>query len=335
LLEEMHARAPDHPGLYHYTIHAYDNPALADRAERVAAGYDRLAPEVPHALHMPSHIFVRQGNWPGTIAWNERSAAAALAQPVGDLTSRHHAHALDYLAYAYLQRGEDEAARGVRDRLLAVTAYQPGLPTAYALAATPARYALEREQWADAAALTPRAGAPIAWEQFAAAESITYFARGIGSARSGDAAGAGAAIAELDRLHGVLAGSEPYWATLADAQRKSVAAWVAFGAGDHERALGLMREAADLEDSLDKAPVTPGAVLPARELLGDMLLAAGRPDEARAAYEAALAISPNRLRSLAGAARAARATDDAAGAAAYSERLAEIVAPKAERPGEL
>ncbi len=333
LLERLHAGAPDHPGLYHYTIHAYDNPALAERAERVAAGYDRLAPEVPHALHMPSHIFVRRGDWPGTIRWNERSAAAALAQPVGGVTSSHYAHAVDYLAYAHLQRGEDDAARGAVDRMLAIPSIQPALAVAYAFAAAPARHALERDAWAEAAALPVRAGAPLPWERFAMAESITHFARGIGAARSGDDAGAAAALAELDRLHAVLAANEPYWATLTDAQRKSVAAWRTFAAGDRDAALALMQQAADSEDSVDKHPVTPGAVLPARELLGDMLMEMGRHAEARAAYDAALAISPNRLRSLRGAALAAAAAGDEAAAAGYATRLADVVVPGAEREG--
>jgi Tfp pilus assembly protein PilF len=333
LLEELHATHPDHPGLYHYTIHAYDNPALADRAERVAAGYDRLAPEVPHALHMPSHIFVRRGDWPGTIHWNERSAAAALEQPVGGVTSSHYAHAVDYLAYAFLQRGEDAAARDVVERMLAVPNIQPVLAAAYSFAAAPARDALEREQWSEAAALTPRAGAALPWERFAMAESITYFARGLGAARSGDVAGAAAAIAELDRIHATLAAGEPYWATLTDAHRKAVAAWRTFNAGDRVAAVSLMREAADLEDSVDKHPVTPGAVLPARELLGDMLMEVGQPADARAAYDAALATSPNRLRSLRGAALAAAAAGNADGAAGYAARLAAVIAPGATRDG--
>jgi len=332
LLEELHHRAPDHPGLYHYTIHAYDNPVLADRAEAVAAGYDRLAPNVPHALHMPSHIFVRQGAWPETIRWNERSAAAALEQPVGGATSMHFAHALDYLVYAHLQRGDDDAARGVVERLMEVADLAPALAAAYALAATPARYALEREAWEEAAALQPRAGAPQPWERFGGAESISWFARGLGAARAGDDAGAGAAIAELDRIHSALS-AEPYWATLTDAHRKSVAAWRAFSADDRERALALMTEAADLEDSVDKHPVTPGAVLPARELLGDMLMELDRPADARAGYEAALTVSPNRLRSLRGAALAAAEAGDPTGARRYAEQLFAILADGANRDG--
>jgi tetratricopeptide (TPR) repeat protein len=217
--------------------------------------------------------------------------------------------------------------------MLAVTEIQPVLAVAYSFASAPARLALEREQWSEAAALSPHAGAPLPWERFAMAESITYFARGLGAAMSGDAAGAAAAVAELDRLHAALATPEPYWATLTDAQRKAVAAWAAYRAGDHERGLALMAEAADIEDSVDKHPVTPGAVLPARELLGDMLMEAGRPAEARAAYEAALVISPNRLRSLRGAALAAEAAGDHAGARAHATQLLEIVGPGAQRAG--
>lgn len=332
LLEGLLAGAPAHPGLFHYTIHAYDNPALADRAVAVARAYDRIAPDVPHALHMPSHIFVRQGLWPDAIAWNERSAEAALRQPVGDATSMHYAHALDYLAYGHLQRGEDESARGAVERMGAVRDFQPTFVSAYALAATPARYALERDRWAEAAALPVRPGA-LQWDRYPGAEAITHFARGLGAARSGDPEGARASIRDLDRLHArMLDGGETYWTVLADAQRKGVAAWVAVGEGDHDEALALMREAADLEDSVDKHPVTPGAVLPARELLGDMLLVAGRSEEALAAYRVSLETSPNRARSLYGAARAAAGAGDARTSRGYYEQLVAVAAHEAGRP---
>lgn len=329
LLEDLHARAPQHPGLFHYTIHAYDNPALADRAVAVARAYDAVAPDVPHALHMPSHIFVRQGLWPDAIAWNERSAEAALRQPVGDATSTHYAHALDYLAYGHLQRGEDEAAREATELILAVDDFQPTFITAYALAATPARYPLERERWTEAAALPTRRGT-LAWDRYPAAETITHFARGLGAARTGDGDAARASIRALDSLHARMTDAgEAYWTVLADAQRKAVAAWLAYGEGNREQALTLMREAADAEDSMDKHPVTPGAVLPARELLADMLLLMDRPEEALAAYRASLEISPNRSRSLVGAARAAERAGDARTARSYYEQVVAVAAPDA------
>lgn len=334
LLEGLHAKTPEHPGLFHYTIHAYDNPALADRALAVARGYDRIAPDVPHALHMPSHIFVRLGHWSDAADWNGRSAAAALRQPVGTATSMHYAHALDYMIYAHLQQGLDERARDVLAQMQAVDNFQPSLATAYAIAAVQARYPLEREQWADAAAIPVPSHAAFPWEKYPGAESIVFFARGIGAARSGDAPGARDAIQSLDTLHGRMVESgETYWAVLADAQRKAVAAWLALAEGDSAQALGLMREAADLEDSVDKHPVTPGPVLPARELLGDLLLLSDRPAEALAAYEAALATSPNRFRSLYGAAHAAERTGDEEKAQDYYGRLVDVASSaEGERP---
>lgn len=327
LLEELHAAHPEHPGLFHYTIHAYDNPALADRALAVAQDYDDLAPNVPHALHMPSHIFVRLGHWPDAIDWNRRSAAAALHQPVGGMTSMHYAHALDYLAYAYLQQGQDEKAKEVHADLMKVSNFQPTFATAYAIAAVQARPALERTRWDEAAALPVRTHGAFPWDRFPGAESITHFGRGLGAARAGNADAARAAIAELDALHDRMTESgETYWATLADAQRSAIAAWIAYESGAEQTAIERMRQAADLEDSVDKHPVTPGAVLPARELLGDMLLAMDRPEEALAAYDAALRISPNRLNSLYGAARAAEQTGDHQRARDLYARIAEQTA---------
>jgi tetratricopeptide (TPR) repeat protein len=325
LLEKLHAKAPEHPGLFHYIIHAYDNPMLADRALVVARGYDKIAPDVPHALHMPSHIFVRLGLWPDAIAWNVRSAAAALRQPVGDATSLHYAHALDYLIYAYLQRSQDGKAQEVLEKMNAVANFQPSFITAYAIAAVQARYPLERGRWAEAAALPLRTHGSFPWGKYPGAESITYFARGIGAARSGDTEGARQAIEALEKLHAQMVQSgESYWAVHADAQRKSVAAWLAFSGDDKKQALKLMREAADLEDSVDKHPVTPSAVLPARELLGDMLLSLKRSAEAIRAYEASLRISPNRFNSLYGAGRAAELAGDKQKANTYYMRLVEI-----------
>lgn len=327
LLEELHATHPEHPGLFHYTIHAYDNPALADRAATAAQDYDDLAPSVPHALHMPSHIFVRLGHWPETIDWNRRSAAAALRQPVNGMTSMHYAHALDYLAYAYLQQGQDEKAKDVHADLMDVSNFQPTFATAYAIAAVQARPSLERGEWGEAASLPVRTHGAFPWDRFPGAEAITHFARGLGAARAGNADAARSAIAELDALHARMTESgETYWATLADAQRTAVAAWIAFEAGAAETALERMRTAAELEDSVDKHPVTPGAVLPARELLGDVLLALDRPEEALEAYEAALRISPNRLNSLYGAARAAEQLGDHERARDLYARIAEQTA---------
>lgn len=331
LLEELRDRAPEHPGLFHYTIHASDNPALAARAEEVARAYDKLAPAVPHALHMPSHIFVRLGLWPEIIDWNRRSAAAALEQSPPDATSLHYAHAIDYLAYAYLQTGRDGDAREALAGLREHGPYQRHLASAYTLAAGPARLVLERHAWEEAAALEPRVPEGFPWDDYPHAESITRFARGLGAARSGALDDAREAVERLGELHERLAESEPYWATLTRVQRTAVSAWIAWSEGDRDEALRLMREAADLEDSVDKHPITPGEVVPARELLGEMLLLAGRGDEALEAFEAALAISPRRLNALSGVGRAAEMAGEDAAAASYYERASSVL--EADAPG--
>lgn len=325
LLEELHARAPEHPGLFHYIIHSYDNPMLAERAVEVARAYDKIAPEVPHALHMPSHIFVRQGLWPDVIDWNNRSAAAALRQPVGDMTSMHYAHALDYLMYAYLQRGEDAKAKTVLGKINSVGNLQQSFGAAYAVAAMQARHPLERNAWTKSATVPLPVDITFPLENYPAAVSILHYARGLGAARSGDTDGARAALESLDKLHAALADAgEGYWAVLTDAQRTTVAAWLAYADDDKDRALALMREAADKEDSVDKHPVTPGHVLPARELLGDMLSELGQPAEALKAYEASLELSANRFNSLFGAGLAAERSGDKQLARRYYTKLVEL-----------
>jgi tetratricopeptide (TPR) repeat protein len=306
LLEALYERAPEHPGLFHYIIHAYDNPVLADKGVAFAHGYDKLAPNVPHALHMPSHIFVRIGEWDETIDWNRRSADAALEQPVGIMTSMHHAHALDYMMYAYLQQGRDKHAREVLDELNIAKNYQPGV-AAYNITAAQARYPLERRQWEEAAKLPLRVHSEFPWDDYPEFEAITWWARGLGAARSGNSRSAREAVKELKNLHErTLQKGEEYWALLVDVQRQTVEAWILQEEGKHEEALAMMRKAADQEDSVDKHPVTPSAVLPARELLGDMFLLQEKSEEALAAYRKALNVSPNRFNSLYGAGMAAK-----------------------------
>ncbi|MHC2992966.1 hypothetical protein OB13_15785 [Pontibacter sp. HJ8] len=326
-LEKLHAKSPDHPGLFHYIIHAYDNPALAQKALKVSKEYERIAPDVPHALHMPSHIFVRLGHWPDAIDWNIRSADAAMRQSAGKETSMHYAHALDYMAYGYLQQGQDKKAQEVLNKMRAVTTYQPAFAAAYALAAVPARYALERGKWAEAAQLPVRSPETFAWDKYPGAEALTHFARGIGAARSGNPTVAEESIMALEKLKAQLtSGGDTYWAAQAEAQQKAVEAWLAYQQGNKDKALALMREAADQEDALDKHPVTPGAVLPARELLGDMLLLTGKPAEAAEAYEASLQVSPGRFNSLYGAARSAEQAKDKLKAKSYYTVLLENTA---------
>jgi tetratricopeptide (TPR) repeat protein len=335
LLESLYKRAPEHPGLFHYIIHAYDNPVLAEKGIAFAHGYDKLAPNVPHALHMPSHIFVRIGEWDETIDWNRRSADAALEQPVGNMTSMHHAHALDYMMYAYLQQGRDKHAREVLDELNITKNYQPGV-AAYNITAAQARYPLERRQWEKAAKLPLRVHSEFPWDDYPEFEAITWWARGLGSARTGNRKAAREAVKGLKNLQErTLQKGEDYWALLVDVQRITVEAWILQEQGRYEEALAMMRKAADHEDSVDKHPVTPSAVLPARELLGDMLLLQEKPEEALAAYRKALDVSPNRFNSLYGAGMAAKMSGNTELAKEYFTALHSITVPEESPRAEL
>jgi len=311
ILEKINREAPKHPAGYHYLIHAYDNPLLAEKALEAARGYGSIAPEVPHALHMPTHIFVRLGLWDEVIDWNTRSAEAAWNQPVGEATSLHFAHAIDYLVYGYMQHGNETKAVESLKILLDVETFQDSFASAYAIAAAQARIPMEQENWQQAADLPLRHHTTFPWDNYSWYEAITHFSKGVGAARNGDPDAARDSLAELEKCYQKTTDAkQDYWAVLVDSQRNSVGAWVAFADGDKEQAVALMTKSADLEDSVDKHPVTPGAVLPARELLGDMLMELERYEEARLAYESALAISANRLRSLYGAGRAAEMAGD-------------------------
>lgn len=325
LLENLRVKAPMHPGLFHYTIHAYDNPLLADRAMEVAKGYDKIAPEAPHAQHMPSHIFVRMGLWSLSAEWNQRSAEAAKKQSKPGELSLHYIHAMDYLIYAYLQKVQDQKALDTLVTVNNVEKYQDSFASAYGIAAAQARYSLELRQWEKAANLKLRTHSTFPWDKYPGFEAITHFARGLGAGRSNDITKARASIKELDRLYGLTKkAGQDYWAVLVDSQRNTVAAWAAYSEGMTDNALQLMKKAADLEDSVDKHPVTPGAVLPARELLGDMLVLADKYEEAIDAYETSLLISPNRFNSLYGAGYAAESAGDTPKAKFYYTKLIEL-----------
>ena len=246
---------------------------------------------------------------------------------MGDETSLHYFHALDYLAYAYLQGAQDGHAEDVLEELRAVRPpYQAHLASAYTFAAVPARLALERQLWATAAELEPRQPVEYPWDTAASSEAITYFARALGAARSGHVEQARSDVETLSALHDRIAAASPYWAAQVEIQRLSALAWLQLAEGESDVALATMRNAADLEAGTEKHPVTPGEVLPARELLADMLLELDRPAEARAAYEAALERSPNRFNSLYGAGRAAELAGDAAGATKHYRTLLEVAA---------
>ena len=301
LLAKLIEISPSHPGAIHYTIHAYDNPPLANLAINAARAYDKIAPDVPHSLHMPSHIFIRLGMWSDAVSWNIRSAKAALKYPTSGETSLHYAHAIDYLIYGYLQLGEVDKAKLVLGQTESHHPIQAVFPTAYAFAAMPARIALEQKKWQQASQIKIQQPSYIAWQKFPQVEAITYYARGLGAARSGDLKLAQLNVKVLNNLYDETKIISPgYWAPLVDAQRRAVNAWISFGMGQKEQALIQLRQAADIEDSIDKDPVTPGAVLPARELLADMLLLNGNYYDALAAYKSTLAISPNRLNSISG-----------------------------------
>lgn len=304
-MDALRQKAPLHPAGYHYAIHAYDHPALADRALETARGYDKIAPEVPHALHMPSHIFTRLGLWEESAAWNARSAAAVLSQAGEDVIVDHYPHAIDYAVYAHLQAGDTAAAEALLIEMSEHLNLENTFGTAYAAAAAPSRIPLEQDDWAAAAQL-PRDLLPtVKWERYPQAVAIRWFAIGLGAARSGDEATAREALDELGKIGAVLEERKIYyWLALLSAQTKSIEAWLAFAEGDAETAIMLMQEAADVEDRAGKAPVTPGHALPTRELLGDLLLAANDKAGATTAYEAALATSPNRRRSMLGLAKA-------------------------------
>ena len=332
ILEQLVARYPDHPGLAHYIIHTYDVPALADRALAAARRYAEIAPEVPHAQHMPSHTFTRLGYWQDSIEANTRSADIAKREKA----TAEELHAMDYQVYAYLQTGQDSRARQLLETLPevasrfdpeAIGSAAPGSAGVFALAAIPARYALERSEWADAAKLEPRPS------KFPYTEALTYFARALGAARVADAATVRGSIDALQRIQRQLADAkEVYWAEQAEIQRRSASAWLAFAEHRDADALAEMRAAATMEDGTEKSAVTPGPLAPARELLGEMLLLLKQPAAARTEFEATLKKEPNRFRALYGAAQAASLAGDRAAAQRYYDRLLKIC-ERADRPG--
>ena len=239
---------PLHPGAIHYSIHAYDNPILAQLGAKPARAYDKIAPDVPHALHMPTHIFVRLGEWDDVIRWNGRSAKSALKYPTNGATSFHYVHALDYLVYGELQMGRGELASQAAGDIEQYHPIQNSFPAAYAIATIPARIHLEQKNWQMAGQLDIRKPDYFNWDKFPQVEAITYFSRGIGNARSGKLAAAEKDLATLDSLHASTKTISPnYWAMLVDAQRKSVKAWLHYAQGEKQKALALLTEAANLE----------------------------------------------------------------------------------------
>jgi len=307
ILEKLFEEEPDHPGLAHYIIHTYDVPALADHALAAARRYAEIAPDAPHALHMPSHTFTRTGYWQDSIRSNV--AAASSAKREGQ--TAEELHASDYETYAYLQTGQDDAARKILDSLPEIESrFDPkvviggaGGPSVgyFALAAIPARCALERGDWKQAMQLVPRS------TPFPYTEAMTWFAHGLGAARLGQSKAAYEAAEFLKQIREQLVkANENYWALQVEIQEVEIEAWAKMAAGKKEAALQQMESAAKLEDGTDKSAITPGPLAPARELLGEMLMAANQPSAALAQFEATLKKEPGRFRSLYGAGKAAQ-----------------------------
>jgi tetratricopeptide (TPR) repeat protein len=312
ILEDEFKKYPDHPGVAHYLIHSYDAPPIADKGLTAARRYATIAPDAPHALHMPSHIFTRVGSWQESAATNARSREVAKAGNEPDEAY----HASDYMVYADLQLARDAEARRAIDEAMKVGGASSRFVAPYAIAAMPARYAFERGAWQDAAKLQPTGST------YPFVESITYFARSVGAARSGDLAAARKDAEQLESFHkALLAAKNTYWATEVEIQRLAATGWIALGEGKSEEALKFMRAAADLEDSNEKHIVTPGRIVPARELLGEMLLEVKQPDAALKEFEASQRREPNRFRNYLGSARAAEMAGDRVKAAGYYQKL--------------
>lgn len=332
ILNKVLAKNPDHPGVAHYLIHSFDYPSLAELALPAARRYASIAPDSAHAQHMPSHIFTRLGLWDEAISSNR--AAEAAAQSYAKSSGMPGAwdqqlHAMDYLAYAYLQSGRDAEAGQILDELKTISQADPPTRTvAYAVTAIPARLALERGQWREAASLELPANlkslSALANHKWAAAH--IHFARAVGAARSGDTGLARAEVAKLAAIEqGLTIGPGEYdWRKQVSIEREIAEGWAAHAGGKDDEAVRLMRIAADLDDATEKNPVTPGSVLPAREQLGELLLALGRPGEALKEYEASLQRAPRRLAGLYGAAQSARLAGDQVKAGRYFAELVKM-----------
>jgi hypothetical protein len=322
ILRPQFAKHPDHPGVAHYLIHSNDYPAVADKGLTAAMCYADIAPVAPHALHMPSHIFTRVGLWQQSAATNQRSIVAARA--ANGITDQLHAY--DYMVYADLQMGRDQEARRIVDQVNLLV--EQNRAADYARSAIPARYAVERGMWQEAARLSDPDPS-----KFPFTSAIRIFARALGAARSGDPDAADRDAGRLRDIGATLkATKDEYWSAEVEVQQLGAEAWVAYAKGDHEQAIVLMRAAADKEDLSEKSSVSPGRLVPARELLGDMLLDSGRPADALAEYQASQTRDPRRFRGVWGAAQAAARAGDGSKARIYYVQLVEIAGDGDPRP---
>ncbi|HEU4506740.1 MAG TPA: hypothetical protein VFR78_00785 [Pyrinomonadaceae bacterium] len=333
ILNGVLAREPQHPGVAHYLIHSYDYPALAELALPAARAYAKIAPASAHAQHMPSHIFIRLGLWQEAINSNLDAKAAAKAFAVRNRMTGvwdEQLHAMDYLAYAYLQLAQDKQAAAVLQEVNKIQKIEPeSFKVAYAISAIPARYVLERRQWNEAAKLEMSSAylKQFPWQRFPWATAHMHFARAIGAARAGDAASARREVETLTTIQQALTGvkGDYDWARQVEIQRQVAEAWLSYAEGKQDEAVALLRKAADLDDATDKHPVTPGSVLPAREQLGELLLEIKQPAAALREFEVSFKSTPQRFNGLYGAARAAQLTGDQIAAKKYYQQLMQLV----------
>lgn len=326
ILLNVYRRQPDHPGAMHYLVHANDVPGRERELLEITRKYDELAPNNPHALHMPTHIYTRLGDWDGVIKGNLRAADAALLYPAGDkgeFVWDEFAHAIEYLVYAYLQQGSDDEAEAQLRRLHGTARLEPTFKTAFHLASTQARYALERRAWKEAAAIVPRTPESLDWDRFMWAEAITCFARGLGSAHLGRSEDVETTLDRLTELEAAARNvGEDLFARNIKVLDLELTAWLAHARNQQAHSVEMMREAVELERATPKHAVTPGPTLPALELLGDLHMEQRNPLAALDAYQKSLKAYPRRFNSLLGAARAARESGDAATSRAmYGELL--------------
>ncbi len=337
ILEPLFRKYPNHPGVAHYLIHTYDYAELAEKGIPAARAFAGIAPSVPHALHMPSHIFSRVGLWREIVEGNRISYLAAkneLAEKTLDIGTYDALHAMDYMLFGHLQQAQDKAAKKLLDEVAAIRKVNvENFVAAYAFAAIPSRFALERGDWKQAAALK-LSPADLSWNKFPQAEAILVFARGLGAARIGDVAAARKDVERLQALKEAMTAAKiGYWAGQTDFQIRIVNAWIAHAENRHGEAVQLMRAAAELEEASDKHAVTPGNIVPSRELLGEMLIALKQPAQALTEFERSLKRDPNRFRGVYGAARAAEASGNRKAAKDYYAKLQILTADRdTERP---
>lgn len=335
LLLRLYERNPDHPGASHYLVHANDMPGRERESMEITRKYAAVAPRNPHALHMPTHIYTRLGEWNEVIEGNQRAADAALEIPAGERQQYvwdEFPHAIEYLVYAYLQTGADEKAAAQVKRLRATDRLEPTFKTAFHLVSIPSRYALERRAWEEAVQLVPREPASLDWDRFAWPEAIVHFARGLGAVHLRDLNQASASSDRLGELEAAMRRvGEDLFARNVRVLRLELDAWRAHAAGRADSSIRLLQEAVELEAATPKHAVTPGPTLPATELLGDLLMEQRKPREALTAYERAMALYPRRFNSLLGAARASRAIGDSAMAQTHYRALVSLTDAGSQR----